>query len=290
MEGWVTLQRKFINWEWFDKPEMVQLFIYLLLSANYAETKWRGRTIKRGQVMTSLRKLSFATGLSERSVRTCLNRLKSTCEVTCEATNEYTIVTICNYDKYQDDVSRVDKQNDTRADKRATNERQATDTPLYIKQYNKKNNITISLSDEAREREEIFKIFFLKNFETPKAEVDRFFDCYEAQGWVRSNGQKITDKIAAAKMWDQAKGKGAGYPKPFIDAMLRVNDVLLQTEGGWQIMQDIIRGIERVEMDSCNTIIFCENEHIAESIEHNCCDIIRQVTRRNLHYGIKKTT
>ena len=127
MEGWLSLHRRFLEWEWFGKPEMVQLFIYLLLSANHTDGKWRGVEVKRGQLITSLERMSAATSLSQRVVRTCVNRLKSTGEITTESTNQFTIVTICNYDKYQDSESVSNKPIDTQPDKRATNERQTSD-------------------------------------------------------------------------------------------------------------------------------------------------------------------
>ena len=95
MEGWISLHRKFLSWEWFDKPEMVQLFIWLLLNANYADKKWQGKVIKRGQIMLTTPKIMEALRLSERQVRTCISRLKSTGEVTVKTTNKYsTLITI----------------------------------------------------------------------------------------------------------------------------------------------------------------------------------------------------
>lgn len=100
-EGWIKLHRRFLEWEWFDKPEMVCLFVYLLLSANHEEKQWHGQTILRGQVLTSREKLSKATGLSVKQVRTCMTRLEETHEVVRKTASKWTIVTICNYERYQ---------------------------------------------------------------------------------------------------------------------------------------------------------------------------------------------
>lgn len=127
MRGWVKIHRSFLTWEWFDKPEMVQLFIYLLLQANHDAKEWHGITIERGQIVTSAARIAQETRLSPRSVRTCLNRLKATNEVTIESTSQYTIVTISKYDTYQDADELSDKANDKANDKRATNERQTSD-------------------------------------------------------------------------------------------------------------------------------------------------------------------
>ena len=32
--GWILLSRNLLKWGWFDKSEMVHLWIYLLLAAN----------------------------------------------------------------------------------------------------------------------------------------------------------------------------------------------------------------------------------------------------------------
>jgi predicted transcriptional regulator len=50
------------------------------------------------QIMISL---AENTGITEQTIRTCLNRLKSTNEITIKVTNKYSIITICNYESYQ---------------------------------------------------------------------------------------------------------------------------------------------------------------------------------------------
>ncbi len=103
MAGWIKIYNKFLQWEWFDIAEMVQLFLYLLLNANYKDVVWRGVTVKRGQLITSRDKIGKDLRLTERQVRTCLSRLKSTGEISIKATNKYSIITICKYDEYQNE-------------------------------------------------------------------------------------------------------------------------------------------------------------------------------------------
>lgn len=297
MEGWLSLHRRFLEWEWFDKSEMVQLFIYLLLSANHTDCKWRGIEVKRGQLITSLEKMSAATSLSQRVVRTCINRLKTTGEIATESTNQFTIVTICGYDKYQDTESISDKPIDTQPGIRATNERQTGDKRATTNNNdnndnNDNNNLCNSAparAREEREREIIFKIFFLKNFLDPYAEVQRFYSSYEAQGWLRANGQKITDKIAAAKMWEQSKEKGHRFPPQFIAAMAKADEMLSASQEGEDIMLKILKGVDRVEMDMQNIKIMCA-ESAYRAIEGSFVkDLIVGVTRRQLHYGVRRT-
>lgn len=99
--SWVKLHRKFLNWGWYDDINVKVLFIHLLLKANYQDKKWHGLTVKRGQIVTSLKHLSEETGLSIQNIRTSMGRLKSTHELTHQTTSHYTVITIVNYDKYQ---------------------------------------------------------------------------------------------------------------------------------------------------------------------------------------------
>jgi hypothetical protein len=137
--GFIKLSRKLLKWQWIEDPKMVSLWIHLLLMANHKETKWNGITVKRGQSITGLHSLSKSTGISIRSLRTCLTKLKSTGELTIKSTNKYSIITICNYDNYQFGERGTDKQNDKQNDKRPTSHRQTTDNKQeYIK--NEKND------------------------------------------------------------------------------------------------------------------------------------------------------
>ena len=100
-EGWVKLHRKFLEWEWHDSPEMVSMFVHLLMLANHEEGRWHGETIHRGQILTSRERLSETTGLTVQQVRTCLSRFEQTGEIVRKSTNRKTIITISNYDRYQ---------------------------------------------------------------------------------------------------------------------------------------------------------------------------------------------
>ena len=119
MDGWIKIHYKFLSWEWFQDDGMVRLFINLLLRANYQPKKWKGMAIERGQLVTGRKQLCLETGLSERTIRTCLQRLEDTGEITRKSTNKFSIVTICNYDNYQHE----DLQNDQQTtNKRPTND------------------------------------------------------------------------------------------------------------------------------------------------------------------------
>lgn len=126
-KGFILLQRQILDWEWWTDINTYRLWSTILLLANFEDKKWRGIDVKRGQLLTSLESLSKKSGLSVRSVRTALNHLISTGEITCETTNHYTLITVEKYDTYQLTDIQSDKQKGKRPNKRPTKKRQATD-------------------------------------------------------------------------------------------------------------------------------------------------------------------
>jgi len=101
MSGWIQLHRSLRKWEWYTDINTCHLFIHLLLSANHKQTKWRGQDIKAGQLMTGRKLLSTETGLTEQQIRTSLKRLESTSEITINKYNKYSIITVTNWNQYQ---------------------------------------------------------------------------------------------------------------------------------------------------------------------------------------------
>ena len=99
--GWIKIHRQILNWEWYDEPNTFRVFFHLLLKANHKPNKYRGVTIEAGQIMTGLDLLARETTLSVQKVRTSLNRLKSTNEITIKSNSKGTVIQIVNYSKYQ---------------------------------------------------------------------------------------------------------------------------------------------------------------------------------------------
>ena len=125
MASWIKIFRELLQWEWFEKAEMVQLFIYLLLKASCEDKQWQGITVKRGQLVTSNGSMRRDLKLSEQQIRTCIKRLISTGEITYQSTNRYVIITICNYDKYQENKSTANEPINEQANTLPTDEQRA---------------------------------------------------------------------------------------------------------------------------------------------------------------------
>jgi len=109
MSGWIKIHRKFLDWEWFNKSEAVHLFLYMVIKANHKDNKWQGNDVKRGQFISSLGNISSATGITIQQIRTILKKLEKTNEIVVKSTSQFTIVTICKYECYQDENEDANK-------------------------------------------------------------------------------------------------------------------------------------------------------------------------------------
>ena len=111
--GWIKLHTKITEWEWYDNIPCRLVFLHLLLNANYEDKTWKGIMIKRGQHLTSIQSLANETGLSVSQVRTAINNMQATNELTLKTTNKYTVITIEKYEEYQHNPNSGNKQTNT---------------------------------------------------------------------------------------------------------------------------------------------------------------------------------
>lgn len=121
MEGWISLYKKFVNWEWYQDTNVKSVFIHLLLLASYEDKKWQGRVVKRGQVIISSGNLASDLKLTRQQVRTALKKLQSTDEISVESTNKYLVITIEKYSDYQSALQNNNHQTTNKATIEATN-------------------------------------------------------------------------------------------------------------------------------------------------------------------------
>ena len=102
MDGnFIKLSRKLLDWEWYSDINVCRIFIHFLLKANWKDGKFKGVDVPRGSFVSSPKKISEETELSEQKVKTAISKLKLTSEITSKATNKFTVFTVTNYNLYQ---------------------------------------------------------------------------------------------------------------------------------------------------------------------------------------------
>ena len=137
-QGWVKLHRKIMDSDMYKQANSFQKSLivqFLLLAAHVPHTIYiNGQTVELmpGQFFMSLNELKNICGrdATPRKLRTGIDYLTKWSFSTSETTNRGHIITILNWDTYQNEKNK----NDKRIDKSATNQRQTTEP--YIN-YNK---------------------------------------------------------------------------------------------------------------------------------------------------------
>ncbi len=143
--GFFVVNREFWNDPDFRDGEMTQreAFLWLL-----SETAWKDRTkrvgstlvsLKRGQACHSVRFMAKAWGWSKTRVTRYLNVLKNRDTLRIEIGTGYTLITICNYDRYQS----PQKATGTAPGREAGQHRDSTGT-----NYNQGTNTTLMTREE----------------------------------------------------------------------------------------------------------------------------------------------
>lgn len=150
----IKVYRKFMEWEWYTDVNVTKLFLHCLLRANWKSGNWQGINYKAGEFITSLPSLSEETGLSIQQIRTALDKLISTGELTSRTTDSLTgrklsksrIIAVNNWDNYQSD----NRQSNSISNRQSTGQQQDSNRIATGKQQdsnsrykNNKNNKNI---------------------------------------------------------------------------------------------------------------------------------------------------
>ena len=215
MKGYIKIHRKFRDWEWYSEPVVKDVFLHLLITASWEDNRYKGHEIKAGQTIITVSGLASELGVSARQVRTAIEKLESTGEITRKTTNRFTVVTVENWSLYQADYDDDGKQmaNKSQTDgKQMANKSQTDGKRTLYKEY-KKTRIQEN-NNSARTRvshgDGVSK-FVKPTLQEVKAycmerkndvDPERFIDFYESNGWMVGKN-KMKDWRAAVRNWER---------------------------------------------------------------------------------------
>lgn len=130
--GFISLHRRILTSAvWMLPDAQFKVFIALLLSANWRDSEvlifGMPRVVRRGQVLLAQRKMATLCGVGRGAVSRCIDALARLDMIRTEAaipdhksSHNPTIVTICNYDKYQSSSLEADPKCEPGADRERT--------------------------------------------------------------------------------------------------------------------------------------------------------------------------
>lgn len=131
-KGWVILSRGIRDhWIWDGKPvSRFQAWIDLILSANHEDKNimFDGCkvTVKRGSLITSVRKLSARWGWGAGKTLKYLKELEKDGMIARDANSRRTLITIVNYSKYQNPKNTLQHTDGTQTERRRNADRAQT--------------------------------------------------------------------------------------------------------------------------------------------------------------------
>lgn len=130
--GYILIDRNILDWKWWQKHNTLIVFMWLLLKANFHESYFAGVKVERGQVVTTIGKIESNNKMTRQEVKTSLVHLKSTGEINIERHPQFLVITIVNYDRYQN--LNIESNNDQTSNKHHSEENQT-----YPNTYNNQN-------------------------------------------------------------------------------------------------------------------------------------------------------
>ena len=115
MSGWIKLHREIFESDIWHDVTTFRLFVYLIGNASYRDgVKYKGMILNKGQFVRSYRKLTDDLAYKEgrgmkkyslSTIKKCVQKLVDDGRITVEETENGTLFTILNYEKYQTDDS-----------------------------------------------------------------------------------------------------------------------------------------------------------------------------------------
>lgn len=129
--GYIKLWRKSLDSGWLANPLLWCFWCWCLMKATHKPCKvligFQEVFLSPGQFVFGRKKCAKELKTSERSVRTCLQTLKSTNNLTIKVTNKFSIINIVNWTIYQEEENTNDQQDDQQYDQQLTSNRPTTD-------------------------------------------------------------------------------------------------------------------------------------------------------------------
>jgi len=152
MEGWIKIHRKLLKKGYYKDSHYVHLWVHLLMKSNHESNEFlfNGKmiTIQRGQLLTGRNTLSEETGIESSKVERIIKVLKSEQQIEQQTFNKFRIITICNYEDYQEVNKKVNNKRTTSEQQMNTNKNDKNDKKEI---HTSKNSVTPCTEQELQD-------------------------------------------------------------------------------------------------------------------------------------------
>ena len=99
--GWIKVFRSMREWGWYQDVPVKTLWLHILLNVSREEQDYMGTVLPAGSFASTISRLAYETGLTDKQVRLALEKLEKTGEITTNRTNKYTVINAVKWADYQ---------------------------------------------------------------------------------------------------------------------------------------------------------------------------------------------
>jgi predicted transcriptional regulator len=198
-ENWIKLHRQILNWEWYSDTNTFRVFMHCLLMAQRDDYKYRGVQLRAGQFTTGIFEMADILGLSNQQVRTALKKLEKSGEINKQSTSRYSIITVNNWNLYQ------------QVNKRITNEQQTNNKRITTKQEERIENKEIVVMGKQPQQKKFIppSVEEVKEFCKERnngIDAERFWHYYNSKGW-KIGKESMKKWQSAVITWEKQDAK-----------------------------------------------------------------------------------
>lgn len=204
MEGWIKIHRKMLENPIVCKDSSyLAVWIYLLLNATHKEIPalFKGKKIvlQKGQLITGRKSIAKQLQISESKVKRILFELESDQQIDRQRSNQNSLISILNWDKYQE----VDQENGQQMDSQWTTSGQPVTTNKNVKNVKNERNNNISAKANKQKYGEYGNVL-LKDEELQKLkeEYENWEDLIKyLDEYIEMKGYKAKSHYLCIKKW-----------------------------------------------------------------------------------------
>jgi len=200
-EGYVKLYRQILNSDVFASQKMLKIWVWCLCRANYKARSVPCKT-GRGETIVKLNSGEFIFGrfkaeeelnIDGSTIYKIIKQLESFGNISIKSSTHYSVITICNWDRYQQEIDNEVTTNEQPSNNQVTTNEQPSNTDKKDKKdKNDKNNIPPLLENVIQ-----YCIERDKNID-----ANKWYNFYQSKGWMIGKN-KMKDWKAAVRTWEK---------------------------------------------------------------------------------------
>lgn len=220
--AFIKIDREILSSYCFANPNHLKVWIWLLVKANFKKTfaslkigkGYITVKVERGQLIFGRFKAEEELGLDGSMIYRILQKFEEQEQIKIEANNQYSIITICKYDVYQNNKSDIEQPTDnqrTTNEQPTNNQRTADELDMNTSKEGKegKEGILVDVpstipSQETKKTSSIDEraIEFKKGFKAFVNDypIETLKEFYEY--WIEPNKSKTKMRFEMEKTWD----------------------------------------------------------------------------------------